>query len=245
MPPWLAHAAAVWLPLSVLAALYVAADVALPRHRPPMRVMAFVWPLTVLYWGPVGLIFYFWFGRANRAPSHETHETHETHDAHAEHRGQHEAASPPSGPSRPMWQAVFEGAAHCGAGCALGDFIGDWLAYGTDFRPWGSVFAGKVVVGFVLAYVLGIVFQFFAIAPMRGLGVREGLVQAIKADTLSLVAYEVGMFVVMWVTSHAFAGLTPKTLAYWLPMQWAMLAGFATTYPVNVWLIARGIKERM
>lgn len=239
MPPWLAEAAAVWLPLSVLAALYVAADVSSPRHRPPMRVMAFVWPLTVLYWGPVGLIFYFWFGRANSAGSHGAQHA---HGKHSQPSGKHASSS---SPSRPMWQAVFEGAAHCGAGCALGDFIGDWLAYGTRFRPWGSVFAGKVMMGFVLAYVLGIVFQFFAIAPMRGLGVRAGLVQAIKADTLSLVAYEVGMFVVMWITSHTFAGLTPKTLAYWLPMQWAMLAGFATTYPVNVWLIARGIKERM
>lgn len=239
MPPWLAQAAAVWLPLSVLAALYVAADVLSPRHRPPMRVMAFVWPLTVLYWGPVGLIFYLWFGRANSAGSHGVQHA---HGEHSQPSSKHAFSSPPS---RPMWQAVFEGAAHCGAGCALGDFIGDWLAYGTRFRPWGSVFAGKVMIGFGLAYVLGIVFQFFAIAPMRGLGVRAGLVQAIKADTLSLVAYEVGMFVVMWITSHTFAGLTPKTLAYWLPMQWAMLAGFATTYPVNVWLIARGIKERM
>lgn len=245
MPSWLALAAAVWLPLSVLAALYVAADVASPQHRPPMRVMAFVWPLTVLYWGPAGLIFYFWFGRANSVGAHGAQHVHSEHSRRGQHSQHRDGQASSSSPSRPMWQAVFEGAAHCGAGCALGDFIGDWLAFGTGFRPWGSVFAGKVMTGFVLAYVLGIAFQFFAIAPMRGLGLRAGLVQAIKADTLSLVAYEVGMFVVMWITSHAFAGLTPNTLAYWLPMQWAMLAGFATTYPVNVWLIARGIKERM
>jgi hypothetical protein len=28
-------------------------------------------------------------------------------------------------------------------------------------------------------------------------------------------------------------------------MQIAMVVGFATAYPVNWWLIARGIKERM
>ena len=28
-------------------------------------------------------------------------------------------------------------------------------------------------------------------------------------------------------------------------MQVAMMAGFATTYPVNWWLIASGIKEKM
>jgi len=28
-------------------------------------------------------------------------------------------------------------------------------------------------------------------------------------------------------------------------MQWAMLAGFATAFPMNWWLVRRGIKERM
>ncbi|HWG05484.1 MAG TPA: DUF4396 domain-containing protein, partial [Beijerinckiaceae bacterium] len=30
-----------------------------------------------------------------------------------------------------------------------------------------------------------------------------------------------------------------------LMMQIAMVLGFATTYPVNWWLISRGIKEKM
>jgi hypothetical protein len=46
----------------------------------------------------------------------------------------------------------------------------------------------------VLAYLFGIVFQYFSVAPMRGLGFMEGIVTAAKIDTLSLVAYEVGMF---------------------------------------------------
>ncbi|NID16335.1 DUF4396 domain-containing protein [Luteibacter yeojuensis] len=28
-------------------------------------------------------------------------------------------------------------------------------------------------------------------------------------------------------------------------MQWAMVADFATSYPVNAWLIRRGLKEAM
>jgi hypothetical protein len=32
---------------------------------------------------------------------------------------------------------------------------------------------------------------------------------------------------------------------YWVLMQIGMIAGFATTYPVNWWLIERGWKERM
>ena len=39
--------------------------------------------------------------------------------------------------------------------------------------------------------------------------------------------------------------LHPDTAAYWLLMQVAMVLGFATSYPANVWLVRRGIKEGM
>jgi hypothetical protein len=32
---------------------------------------------------------------------------------------------------------------------------------------------------------------------------------------------------------------------FWFTMQFAMLAGFVTSYPINWWLIKVGIKERM
>jgi hypothetical protein len=32
---------------------------------------------------------------------------------------------------------------------------------------------------------------------------------------------------------------------YWLGMQIGMVLGFATAWPVNVWLIRKGIKEAM
>ncbi len=35
------------------------------------------------------------------------------------------------------------------------------------------------------------------------------------------------------------------TLAYWFLMQLGMILGFLTAYPVNVWLIRRGVKEAM
>ncbi len=35
------------------------------------------------------------------------------------------------------------------------------------------------------------------------------------------------------------------TLEFWFMMQLAMVAGFATAYPVNWLLIRRGLKEKM
>ncbi|HEY6520200.1 MAG TPA: DUF4396 domain-containing protein [Roseiarcus sp.] len=217
----------VYIWLSIAAALIVLADIFLLGRRQSMGVMDAVWPLTMLYWGPLGLPFYFSFGRA--AHSHAQMQGHEHgHDAEP-----------------PMWQAVFKGAAHCGAGCALGDFAAEWIALGLGLVLLGSALAARLTLSFVLAYAAGIAFQYFAIAPMRGLSLRAGLVAAVKADTLSLIAYEIGMFAWMIYRAHAWPAMQPTDWSYWLMMQIAMVLGFATTYPVNWLLIRFGVKERM
>ena len=94
-------------------------------------------------------------------------------------------------------------------------------------------------------YAAGIAFQYFAIAPMRGLGFKAGVWAAIKADTFSLIAYEVGMFGWMIYRAHHWPAMAPTDWSYWLMMQIAMALGFATTYPVNWLLISLGVKERM
>jgi hypothetical protein len=221
MPPlWLHAIALVYVPLSIVAALLVTADIYLVGHRKHMGITEAVWPLTMFYWGPLGLLFYFWFGRGMDGGGH----------AHGE---------------RPMWQATFNGATHCGAGCALGDFIGDWIAFAAGIALFGSKLAGKYLFAFVLAYLFGIVFQYFSVAPMRGLSPRDGLMAAIRIDTLSLLAYEVGMFAWMGFRAWLYPDLQPTNWTYWLMTQVAMVLGFATTYPVNWWLIRKGVKEKM
>jgi hypothetical protein len=212
--------AKLYIGLSVASAAWVLVDIFGRGQRQHMKIMEIVWPLTMLYWGAVGLIFYYWFGRPARVRK----------PAHGE---------------KPIWQATFSGASHCGAGCALGDFVGDWLAFGLSFTVFGSDLFGKMLIGFVLAYLFGIVFQYFSVAPMRGLGLMEGIVTAVKIDTLSLVAYEVGMFAWMMFRATLYPDLQPTDWAYWLMMQVAMVVGFLTTYPVNWWLIRKGIKEKM
>ncbi len=92
-------------------------------------------------------------------------------------------------------------------------------------------------------------FQYFAIAPMRGLNFRKGIVAAAKADILSLSSFEVGLFGWMALMSFVFFPaphhLTANSPVYWFLMQIGMIIGFGTAYPVNVWLIKRGIKEAM
>jgi Domain of unknown function (DUF4396) len=83
---------------------------------------------------------------------------------------------------------------------------------------------------------------------MRGLSFGKGIIQAAKADVLSLTAFEVGLFGWMaLMTFVCFPGshLHPDSPVYWLGMQIGMVLGFATAWPVNVRLIRRGIKEAM
>lgn len=83
---------------------------------------------------------------------------------------------------------------------------------------------------------------------MRGLGLRDGIVAALEADTLSLTAFEVGLFgwmAVMQLVLFTDPHLNPDHAAYWVLMQVGMTLGFLTAYPVNVGLIRRGIKEAM
>ncbi|MDQ6930683.1 MAG: DUF4396 domain-containing protein [Candidatus Eremiobacteraeota bacterium] len=45
----------------------------------------------------------------------------------------------------------------------------------------GSVLSAEFIGDYALAYILGIVFQYFTIAPMRGLSFGPGVWAAIKA----------------------------------------------------------------
>jgi hypothetical protein len=143
---------------------------------------------------------------------------------------------------------VSEGVSHCGAGCTLGDIIAEFTVFFLALTVAGETLFAEYVGDYVLAVVLGLAFQYFAIAPMRGLGLRKGILAAAKADILSLTAFEVGLFGWMALASFVFfpaPHLHPDSAVYWFMMQVGMCLGFLTAYPVNSWLIRRGIKEAM
>lgn len=153
----------------------------------------------------------------------------------------------PSSSARPFYAGVAVGASHCGAGCVLGDIIAEFVIFFTGFTILGSVLATEYVGDYALAYAFGIAFQFFAIAPMRHLSLVPGLKAAIKADTLSLTAFEIGLFGWMALSYFVFfhPPLMPNQPAFWFMMQIGMILGFLTSYPANWFLIRTGIKEAM
>ena len=146
-----------------------------------------------------------------------------------------------------------------GSGCTLGDICAEWLAFALPAVAvglgWRSLFDEKIfavwILDYVLAYMFGIVFQYYTIAPMRNLGFAEGVWAAVKADTLSLTAWQVGMYGFMAIAyfgifrSGLGVELKVDTVEFWFAMQIAMIFGFITSYPVNWWLLRNGLKEPM
>jgi hypothetical protein len=158
-----------------------------------------------------------------------------------------------------MAVAVAKGASHCGAGCTLGDIIAEWIAFALPavalWFGWQTLFSEKLfavwIFDYLLASVIGVLFQYCTIKPMRDLSVGAALVQAVKADAASITSWQVGMYGVMaagqflWFR-HAYGGLAQvSNPEFWFLMQLSMLAGFCTAYPVNWWLVRTGIKEKM
>jgi hypothetical protein len=73
----------------------------------------------------------------------------------------------------------------------------------------------------------------------------------LKADSLSLTAWQLGMYGVMALLQFELfkpllhAPVSAGTPEFWFAMQGAMIGGFITSYPVNAWLIHAGIKAAM
>lgn len=228
MPPlWLNALAWAALAGAFASAAWITLDIYARGYRQHMKIMEAVWPLTALYFGPLAIWAYRAWGRP------------------AAHRWQATHGDPPD---KPRYATTAVGVSHCGAGCTLGDIIAEFAVFGLGATIGGLTLGAEYLGDYLAAIALGIVFQYFAIAPMRGLSFRKGLVAAAKADVASLTAFQIGLFGWMALTFFVFfpsPHLTPGDPVYWLLMQIGMIAGFFTAWPVNAWLIRAGIKEAM
>ena len=202
-------------------------------HRQPMRVMEWVWPLTALYFGPLALWAYWRIGRAKARPSQAP--------------GMAAMSSPGAAPHPISLRAVLISDAHCGGGCVLGDVVGEVLVAVTGLVIASSMQWTSIIVDFSFAYVFGILFQYFSIQPMRHLPPKTAWLLAVKADTLSIVAFVAGMLGWMLLATPALVGqgLSPASPVYWFMMQLSMVCGFVVALPVNWLLLRTGVKHVM
>jgi hypothetical protein len=228
---WLSILSTASLVVAIGCSLVIAWDI-LAGHPQHMWIMNLVWPITALYAGPLAVYGYFNAGRLSTKQSDRSATSHGDDNP---------------GKRKPFWQIAAVGTTHCGSGCSLGDLGAEWFVAANPIVIFGQKIFGAWALDFILAYIFGIGFQYFTIKPMKNLSPGQGLWAAIKADTLSLTAWQVGMYGWMAIATFLIFGHEiPKTSpVFWFMMQIGMLAGFVTSYPVNWWLIRKGLKEAM
>jgi len=173
--------------------------------------------------------------------SGNSHAGHNMDHSGGAHRHHHEMSV-----DRPIFATITIATCHCGAGCVLGDIVGEWFVYRTGVTVGGSMLYAAFIIGesaplpitiynppsrlaellrfrtdFVLALLFGIVFQYFSIAPMaRDYGWKT-IARSIKADFLSLTFFEIGLFGWMAIFDLLIFDqkLGMNTATYWFMMQ--------------------------
>jgi hypothetical protein len=227
----LAAIACVSIAVAFACALWIVADEV--QHPQAMAIMNVVWPVTALYFSVFALWAYYRLG---------CKKTKNAMQAHTMHMERNQDLGGPTSAQ------VAVGTSHCGAGCMLADVVCEFSIAAAGITLLGSGLWAEYAIDFVAAWALGIVFQYFAIQPMRHLPVSQALVAAIKADTLSIVTFQIGMYAWMalvFFRLFPYPHLTPFEPQYWLMMQIAMICGYATSFPMNRCLIRAGLKEVM
>lgn len=160
----------------------------------------------------------------------------EGHLSHAQMHG---------GGNLPIFVVVTIAVCHCGAGCLLGDIVGEWIVFGTGAKIRGREIWVEFLLDYAFALIFGIGFQYWSIAPMSGDYGWNSVVRAAKADFLSLTFFEIGLFGWMAIFQLAIfqSKLEMDNVVYWWMMQIGMFFGHWTAFPINWWLIKADIKE--
>ena len=229
-----------WISLGVAfaCAAIIAADVA--RRPQKMGIMNVVWPVTALYGSVFALWAYFRIGRSMSQNAMRS--------MTKQQMQQHKQAKKEQARRSPTLVQTALADSHCGAGCTLADIVAEFSVFALGLKLLGTDLYASFVVDFICAWLLGIVFQYFTIKPMRNLSVGGGIWAAIKADTLSIATFQVGMYgfmALVYFKLFPHPHLHPNQAAYWMFMQIAMICGFVTALPVN-WLLTKiGWKEAM
>lgn len=152
----------------------------------------------------------------------------EAHSHHGHHHHSHPAPAP--GLDRTAWAATL----HCLTGCAIGEVLG--MVLGT-YWGWGN--GATIALAVALAFIFGYALTMLPLLRAR-LPLRKAAGLALAADTASITVMEIVDNLVMLAIPGAMdAGL--DSLLFWGSLAFALAVAAVAAFPVNRWLIARGM----
>lgn len=187
------------------------------RHIPAAPVMKWAFVLVTAYTGPFGAFVYV---LGCREPLRRTHERYTAF----------------------RWKQVLGSTMHCVAGDGVGILAGAVVA---------SLLHLPAIADVALEYALGFgfgwtIFQALFMRKMAGGSYRQALRMTFLPELLSMNLLMAGMVPLaslartVWPEGHA-----PANPEFWFVMSMALLLGSATAYPINWWLVAKGLKHGM
>jgi hypothetical protein len=131
-------------------------------------------------------------------------------------------------------RTAFQATVHCLTGCGIGEVLGLVLSTALGWHDLPSILLA-IVLAFIFGYGL-------TIRPLLagGLPFRSAARTALAADTVSIVVMEVmDNAIVIAVPGAMAAGLTDGL--FWGSLVLSLAVAFVVAFPVNRWLIARGL----
>ncbi len=212
----------IWFALTALAVAYVAYDQFKggPEQKEDslaMKTMRWGWVLVTLYTGPFGFIIY---SLLHRAPARQT----------------------PEQSAPPLWQQAVESTIHCLAGDGTGILIA--VVFMSWLRPQMGV---ELIVEYVVGFAMGL---FLFQAPCMKSTFEGSYLRAVRGtflpEILSMNAIMAGMIPIMIILmSRDKSAMAPTSVRFWGIMSLGFVVSTVTTFPVNRWLVERGLKHGM
>jgi hypothetical protein len=143
-------------------------------------------------------------------------------------------------PEPALWEQTVESTIHCVAGDATG------ILFATVITIWlGLPMSLEVVIEYVAGFAVGLfVFQALCMMPSADGNYWRVVKSTLLAQSLSMNVLMAGMIPVMVILmSRDMRAMEPSSIRFWGTMSLALMVGTVMTYPVNGWLVKRGLKH--
>jgi hypothetical protein len=205
----------VWFALVLVSVTYVFWD-NFVRGNPEETVMKWGWVLITLYMGPVGLALYVLADKEPRPGEHAEF-------------------------IKPLWKQGVGSTVHCLAGDATGIIAAAAITAALGLPMWLDL-----IVEYAAGFAFGLfIFQSLFMKEMMGGTYVKALKTSFMPEWLSMNMMAAGMFPVMiyGMMGRDMRAMEPTEPLFWGVMSLGVIVGFATAYPVNVWMVSKALKH--
>lgn len=213
---WIDVVLLVWFVATLVSVAYVAYDAF--TKNPEMTVMKWGWVLVTAYLGLIGLVLYV---LSCKEPGPGLHEEF----------------------VKPLWKQGLGSVVHCAAGDATGIIVAAVVTSALGLPMWIDL-----IVEYAAGFGFGLfIFQALFMRDIMGGSYRMALRHSLLPEWLSMNFMMAGMFPVMiaLMMGGDMRAMEPTQLVFWGTMSAAVMVGVVVAYPVNTWMVAKGLKHGM